>query len=230
MPDQNTEWRHALEDFLRKNRVSSTADATKYGTKTLGVSERSVKSHISDLIKEGELITVTRGLYAAYDHSDPVKPQEVVKHINKKAVVGLDSVFNENGGKSKRAEINGNKGAVYALLPIENISAPPRVGEVQTGVGKIRLYSISESLLNSGDKKMSRPSDNGRWTESTPEAAVAMAIYLSDSGRSKYHIEQIKENIQFPKVDASAFFDIAKTFGIQPNQIANKLQHFQQED
>lgn len=219
-------WKQKIEEKIRDARVFSTAEIVNWGKDELEISERSIKSFMAELHNDGEILTVHKGLYTSYDPETPVRLQEVMRYVSPQATVSLDSVFNEHGAPSIRGHVNGDKGAVYAVVPINDINNPPKVGEIKTQMGKIRVFSTSQKLFGNGndlDKSVS-------WRQHTPEASVAFAISLDSNSRSKYTLDSNHEFIHFPKVDIPSFVQRTQDLGISPELVSDKyLAHFNPE-
>ncbi|MEA1987816.1 MAG: hypothetical protein U9N57_01245 [Pseudomonadota bacterium] len=218
-------WKNRIEEKIREDRVFSTAEIVNWGKDKLEISERSIKSFMAELHNDGEILTVHKGLYTSFDPKKPVRLQEVLRYVSPQATVSLDSVFNDQGTTSIRGQVNGDKGAVYAIVPINDSNNPPKVGEIKTQMGNIRVFSVNQKLFSTANNLDSAAS----WRQHLPESAVAFAISLDGNSRSKYTLDNHNEFIHFPKIDIPSFVQQTQELGISPDLVSNHLARFKPE-
>lgn len=219
------DWKVKLEDEIKKMRVFSTAEIVSWGVRHINKSERSIKSHLSDMFNEGEVLPIHKGLYTSYDPTNPVKLEEAMPYVSKQAIVSLDSVFGTGGAPSIRGTVNGQQGAVYAIVPINDPNNPPKVGQINTQQGNIRIYSISGKQFPDN----SQLDDSFSWRHHAVEAAAAYAILLDANSRSSYTLDNEHEVIKFPKMNVSRFVEYSENLGIPTETITKHLVRFQSE-
>ena len=220
-------WKTNIKETLsadQKMAVFSTREFLKFTEKKHDKSERTTKNFLTELLSEGIIKNVFQGLYRVIENTQNHKPQNILHYVNPQAIVSLDTVFNEFGGKSIRGTPTQTQGGAYAIVPINNPNKPPRVGIIKSEFGKIALLSLKESHLNIKGIKLL--DDTKPWKQHTPEAAVAFSLLMNANNRFTYSLETDREEIAFPQLKLKEFEAILQKLPINSTHITKNIFRF----